>query len=80
MNESENQFSFTRVALTTGGRAKHQVLSNILRSPQHTLHPKLPRLLPLPFRWGEGWGVGWLCVVYPAVWAVLSVFLQERSI
>ena len=40
-------------------------------SPQHTLHPKLPRLLPLPFRRGEGWGEGLLGVVYPAVLALL---------
>ena len=40
----------------------------LLRSPQHTLHPKLPRLLPLPIRWG--WGEGLLGVVYPAVLAV----------
>ena len=40
----------------------------LLRSPQHTLHPKLPRLLPLPFR--RGWGEGLLGVVYPAVLAV----------
>ncbi len=38
----------------------------LLGSPQHTLHPKLPRLLPLPFRRGEGWGEGLLGVVYPA--------------
>ena len=38
----------------------------LLRSPQHTLHPKLRRLLPRPFRRGEGLlGVG-----YPAVLAV----------
>ena len=46
-----------------------------LRSPQHILHPKLPRLLPLPFRRGErgeGWGEGLLRVVYPAVLAVKS--------
>ena len=42
----------------------------VLRSPQHTLHPKLPRLLPLPFRRGEGWGEGLLRVGYPAVLAV----------
>ena len=47
----------------------------LLRSPQHTLHPKLPRLLPLPFRRGEGWGEGLLGVVYPAVLAVLAVLL-----
>ena len=42
----------------------------LLRSPQLTLHPKLPRLLPLPFRRGEGWGEGVLRVVYPTVLAV----------
>ena len=48
-------------------RCLHQCL---LRSPQHTLHPKLPRRLPLPFRRGEGWGEGLLGVVYPASLAV----------
>ncbi len=42
----------------------------LLRSPQHTLHPKLPRMLPLPF--GRGWGEGLLGVVYPAVLAVIA--------
>ena len=42
-------------------------------SPQHTLHPKLRRLLPRPFRRGEGWGEGLLGVVYPAVLAVCDV-------
>ena len=41
------------------------------RSPQHTLPPKLRRLLPRPFSRGAGWGEGLLGVVYPAVWAVL---------
>ncbi len=41
-----------------------------MRSSQHTLPSKLPRLLPLPFRRGEGWGEGLLRVVYPAVLAV----------
>ena len=45
----------------------------LLRSPQDTLHPKLPRLLPRPFRRGEGWGEGLLGVVYPAVLAVSSM-------
>jgi len=40
----------------------------LLRSPQHTLYPKLRRLLPRPFR--RGWGEGLLGVVYPAVLAV----------
>jgi len=47
----------------------------LLRSPQHTLHPELPRLLPLPFRRGEGWGEGLLRVVYPAVLAVYPAWL-----
>ena len=47
--------------------------SQLLRSPQHTLHPKLPRRLPLPFRRGDGRGEGLLRVVYPAVLAVGSV-------
>jgi len=42
----------------------------LLLRPQHTLPPKLPRLLPLPFRRGEGWGEGLLGVVYPAVSSV----------
>ena len=33
--------------------------------------PKLRRLLPRPFRRGEGWGEGLLGIVYPAVLAVL---------
>jgi len=33
-------------------------------------HPKLPRLLPRPFRRGEGRGEGLLGVVYPAILAV----------
>ena len=45
----------------------------LLRSPQDTLRPKLPRLLPRPFRRGEGWGEGLLGVVYPAVLAVSSL-------
>ena len=40
-----------------------------LRSPQHTLHPELPRLLPLPVGQGAGRGAGLLGVVYPAVLA-----------
>ncbi len=52
---------------------------HILRSPQHTLHPKLPRLLPLPFRRGEGSGEGLLGVVYPAVLAV-SQRRKHRSL
>ena len=45
----------------------------ILRGSQHTLHPKLRSLLPRPFRRGEGWGEGFLCVVYPAVLAVTDL-------
>jgi hypothetical protein len=30
MNESESQFAFTRVALSTGGRAKNQLPSGLL--------------------------------------------------
>jgi hypothetical protein len=37
MNESEKQFSFTRAALSTGGRAKSNVLSIILISYQYQL-------------------------------------------
>ena len=44
--------------------------SRLLRGPQHTLHPKLRSRLPRPFRRGEGWGEGFLSVVYPAVLAV----------
>jgi len=40
-----------------------------MRTPQHKLPSKLPRLLPLPFRRGETWGEGLLRVVYPAVLA-----------
>jgi len=48
----------------------HGFSALLLRSPQHTFrsgapvsdpalpHPKLPRLPPLPFRRGEGWGEG----------------------
>jgi len=46
-----------------------RMIGAVLRSSQHTLHPKLQRLLPLPFRRGEGWGEGLLRVVYPAVLA-----------
>ena len=46
----------------------------LLGSPQHTLRPKLPRLLPLPFR--RGWGEGLLGVVYPAD---LSVTLPKTA-
>ena len=45
---------------------------DLLRSPQHTLHPTLRRLLPRPFRRGEGWGEGLLGVVYPTALAVLG--------
>ena len=56
----------------------------LLRSPQHTLHPKLPRLLPLPFRRGEGRGEGWLSCrsvqsVSPAVLAVSLVLLSSAA-
>ena len=44
-----------------------------MRSSQHTLPSKLPRLLPLPFRSGEGWGEGSLSVSDPAVLAVIRV-------
>jgi hypothetical protein len=37
MDESEKQFSFTRAALSTGGRAKSNVLSIILVSYQYQL-------------------------------------------
>jgi hypothetical protein len=30
MNESENQFAFTRAALSTGGRAKNQIPGGFL--------------------------------------------------
>ena len=46
----------------------------LLRIPQHTLHPKLPRLLPLPFR--RGWGEGLLRVAYPAVLAVSAALVS----
>jgi hypothetical protein len=45
MNESEKQFSFTRAALSTGGRAESKFLSLI--SPDHskdshyTTYPKI---------------------------------------
>ena len=39
--------------------------------------PKLPRLLPLPFRRGEGWGEGLLGVVYPAVLALIVMLLAS---
>ena len=55
---------------TKGGLHGVHELHELLRSPQLTLHPKLPRLLPLPFRRGEGWGEGLLRVVYPTVLAV----------
>ena len=38
--------------------------------PRHALHQKLRRLLPRPFRRGEGWGEGLLGVAYPAVLSV----------
>ena len=44
--------------------------SEIPRSPQPTLPPKLRRLLPRPFSRGEGWGEGLPGVVYSAVLAV----------
>jgi hypothetical protein len=37
MNESEKRFSFTRAALSTGGRAKSNVLSIQLNSYQRVL-------------------------------------------
>ena len=49
----------------------------LLRSPQHTLHPKLPRMLPLPF--GRGWGEGLLGVVYPAVLAVIAELAGKNT-
>ena len=41
--------------------------------------PKLPRLFPLPFRRGEGWGEGLLGVVYPAVLAVRSPYTRVNG-
>ena len=43
------------------------------------LPPKLRRLLPRPFRRGEGWGEGLLGVVYPAVLAVLFLALSAAA-
>ncbi len=54
-----------RVKSRTPSVARFNIL---LRSPQHTLPPKLRRLLPRPFR--RGWGEGLLGIVYPAVLAV----------
>ena len=42
--------------------------------------PKLPRLLPLPFRRGEGWGEGLLRVVYPAVLAVYQMLASPEIV
>ena len=36
-------------------------------------------MLPLPFRRGEGWGEGWLRVVYPAVLAVMALLALRTS-
>ncbi len=45
-----------------------------MRSPQPALHQKLRRLLPRPFRRGEGRGEGLLGVGYPAVLSALCAF------
>ena len=48
----------------------------IQRSSQDGLLPKLPRFLPRPFRRGEGWGEGFLCIFYPLVSLVFLTTIQ----
>ena len=43
------------------------------------LPPKLRRLLPRPFRRGEGWREGFLSVVYSAVLAVNTLNNAKRG-
>jgi len=47
----------------------------LLRSPRSALHQKLRRLLPRPFRRGEGRGEGLLGVVCPAVLSVARFWI-----